>query len=137
MWPLPSALLVDDHAPMRATLRLWLADLAAPITECDNGLDVGACYAAHRPDWVLMDIQLPGQDGIAATRELIAANPSARVLIVTGYRDADVRRAAAAAGALGYVLKDNLPELREYLQHTNPANDTSQPDPREQKRTDR
>ena len=135
---MPSALLVEDHAPMRATLRMWLADLAAPITECDNGLDVCSCYAAHHPDWVLMDIDLPGQDGITATRELIAANPSARVLIVTGYRDADLRHAAAAAGARGYVLKDNLPELRHWFQATN-ADDTpnpSQHDPREQKGTD-
>ena len=132
---MPSALLVDDHAPMRATLRMWLADLAAPITECDNGLDVCSCYAAHHPDWVLMDIELPGQDGIAATRELIAANPEARVLIVTGYRDADLRRAAAAAGARGYVLKDNLPELRQWFQATNPdaTGNTCEPDHREQK----
>ena len=136
---MPSALLVEDHPPMRATLRMWLADLAAPIAECDNGLDVCSSYAAHHPDWVLMDIDLPGQDGITATRELIAANPSARVLIVTGYRDADLRRAAAAAGARGYVLKDNLPELRQWFQATN-ADDTQKPsqhDPREQKGTDR
>ena len=136
---MPSALLVEDHASMRATLRMWLADLAAPITECDNGLDVCSCYAVHQPDWVLMDIDLPGQDGITATRELIAANPSARVLIVTGYPDADLRRAAAAAGARGYVLKDNLPELRHWFQATN-ADDirnTSQHNPREQKGTDR
>jgi DNA-binding NarL/FixJ family response regulator len=121
---MPSALLVDDHAPMRATLRMWLADLAAPITECDNGLDVCASYAAHHPDWVLMDIELPGQDGIAATRELIAANPEARVLIVTGYRDPDLRRAAAAAGARGYVLKENLSELRHWFQ-ARKADDTT------------
>ena len=76
-------LLVEDHAPMRATLRMWLADLAAPITECDNGLDVCSCYAAHHPDWVLMDIDLPGQDGITATRELLTAHRAACVLIVT------------------------------------------------------
>ena len=136
---MPSALLVDDHAPMRATLRMWLADLAAPITECDNGLDVCSAYAAHHPDWVLMDIELPGQDGIAATLQLIAANPEARVLIVTGYRDADLRRAAAAAGARGYVLKDNLPELRQWFQDTNrdATGNSSQPDHREQEGSDR
>ncbi|MBI3422189.1 MAG: response regulator transcription factor [Acidobacteria bacterium] len=111
-----SVLLVEDHAPMRATLRLWLADLAAPITECANGAEVCASYAAERPDWVLMDIELPGQDGLAATRELLAAEPAARVLIVTTYDDAELRRAAQAAGARGYVLKENLLELRQWLQ---------------------
>ena len=113
---MPSVLIVEDHAPMRATLRLWLADLAAPITECDNGTEVCACYARHQPDWVLMDIDLPGQDGITATRELLRANPAARVLMVTGYDDAEMRSAAAAAGACGYVLKENLLDLRRLLQ---------------------
>ncbi len=113
---MPSVLLVEDHASMRATLRMWLADLAAPITECDNGAEVCACYARHHPDWVLMDIELPGQDGIAATRELLTANPAARVLIVTNYDDVEMRSAAAAAGACGYVLKENLLDLRRLLQ---------------------
>lgn len=115
---MPSVLLVEDHAPMRATLRMWLADVAAPITECGNGLEVGACYAAQRPDWVLMDIELPGQDGITTTRELLLANPTAHVLIVTGYDDAEMRGAAAAAGACGYVLKENLLDLRRLLLQT-------------------
>ena len=113
---MPSVLLVEDHAPMRATLRLWLADLVAPITECDNGLQVGACYERERPDWVLMDIELPGQDGITATRALLARDPAARVVIVTSYDDADMRQSAAAAGAYGYVLKNNLLDLRRLLQ---------------------
>ena len=113
---MPSVLLVEDHASMRATLRLWLSDMVAPIFECDNGTEVCVCYARHQPDWVLMDIDLPGQDGITATRELLRANPAARVLIVTGYDDAEMRGAAAAAGACGYVLKENLLVLRRLLQ---------------------
>jgi CheY-like chemotaxis protein len=110
-----SVLLVEDHAPMRDTLRMWLTGLAAPIAECDDGAAVCASYAAHHPDWVLMDIELPGQDGIAATRALLAQDPAARVLIVTGYDDDELRRAAAAAGACGYLLKENLWELRQWL----------------------
>jgi CheY-like chemotaxis protein len=121
---MPSVLLVEDHASMRATLRLWLSDLAAPIAECDNGTEVCACYARHQPDWVLMDIDLPGQDGIAATRELLMTNPAAQVLIVTAYDDAEMRQAAVAAGACGYVLKENLQELRHWLQAMS-ANETT------------
>jgi CheY-like chemotaxis protein len=114
--PLPSVLIVEDHASLRATLRMWLADLAGPITECDNGLDVCTRYtAAQHPDWVLMDIELPGQDGITATRQLLAQDPTARVLIVTSYDDAGLRAAAKAAGACGYVLKENLWEVRQWL----------------------
>ncbi len=113
---MPSVLIVEDHAPLRATLRLLLADVAAPITECDNGTTVCAAYAAQEPDWVLMDIELPGQDGITATRALLAHDPAARVVIVTSYDDADMRQSAAAAGAYGYVLKNNLLDLRRLLQ---------------------
>jgi len=94
---------------------MWLADVAEPIAECDSGSEVCASYAAHHPDWVLMDIELPGQDGIAATRQLLAAQPAARVVIVTSYDDAELRRAAQAAGASGYVLKENLWEVRQLL----------------------
>lgn len=110
-----SVLLVEDHASMRAMLRMWLLGLAEPIFECENGTEVTACYAAHHPDWVLMDIELPGQDGIAATRELLAHDPTARVLIVTSYDETELRSAAALVGARGYILKDSLWELRQWL----------------------
>jgi DNA-binding NarL/FixJ family response regulator len=113
MW---SVLLVEDHEPMRWMLRLLLSDLAAPIHECGDGAEAGRAYAAARPDWVLMDIALPGLDGIAATQQLIAAYPDARVVIVTDYNDAEMRQAAEAAGARGYVLKENLLDLRRLLQ---------------------
>lgn len=112
---MPSVLIIEDHALMRAILRTWLLGLAEPVFECENGSEASACYAAHHPDWVLMDIELPGQDGIAATRELLAQDPAARVLIVTSYDDAELRRAAALVGARGYLLKDSLWELRQWL----------------------
>jgi len=84
-------LIVEDNPRMRQMIRAVVADLAAPITECEGGEEVCACYAARRPDWVLMDVELPGLDGIAATRALLAAEPATRVLIVTGYDDADFR----------------------------------------------
>jgi DNA-binding NarL/FixJ family response regulator len=112
---MPSVLIVEDHALMRSMLQMWLLGLAEPIFECENGSEAIASYAAHHPDWVLMDIELPGQDGIAATRELLAQDPTAHVLIVTSYDDAELRRLAAAAGARGYLLKENLWELRQWL----------------------
>ncbi|MFN7929942.1 MAG: response regulator transcription factor [Blastocatellia bacterium] len=112
---MPSVLLVEDHASMRATLRLWLRDLLAPITECASGTEAWDCYAAQQPDWVLMDIDLPGQDGITTTRELLAHDPAARVLMVTSYDDAGLRQAALEAGARGYFLKENLVELRQWF----------------------
>jgi DNA-binding NarL/FixJ family response regulator len=62
-----------------------------------------------------MDLQMPVMDGLEATRRLHDVDPDARVIIVTQYGDAHLREAATQAGALGYVLKENLIELRQLI----------------------
>lgn len=112
-------LIVEDHPPMRQLLRAVIADLADGITECSNGAEAVAAYTTQQfqhEDWVLMDLEMPGLDGLEATRRLHAAFPDARILIVTQFGDEHWRAAAAAAGASGYVLKENLLELRGWLQ---------------------
>lgn len=109
-------LIVEDNAPMRALTRRMVGDLADHISECSDGDEALAAYAAERPDWVLMDIEMKRMNGIAATRQLLAAFPEARVVIVTNYADEPLRAAAKAAGACGYVLKENLIEVRRWLQ---------------------
>jgi two-component system response regulator DegU len=111
-----SLLIVEDNANMRRMLKSLLADLASVIHECADGAEALAVYAARRPDWVLMDIAMKDLDGISATRQIKAAYPDARIIIVTGYDEADLRQAAREAGACGYVLKENLLELRQRLQ---------------------
>ena len=113
--PTLKVLIVEDFAPMRRLLAGLLLEQSAEVFECADGAAALTAYAAHRPDWVLMDIELPGLDGISATRQLKAAWPSANVLIVTGYDEAELRRAAREAGACGYVLKTNLLELWQWL----------------------
>ncbi len=109
-------LLAEDNAAMRQMIRRILHGLADETCECGSGAEVCALYAAQQPDWVLMDIELPGQDGINATRQIKAAWPEANILIVTSYDEPALRQAAQAAGACGYVLKTNLLELRQRLQ---------------------
>jgi DNA-binding NarL/FixJ family response regulator len=100
-------LLVDDHPVVREGLRAILSaepDLSV-VGECGTGADAVRHAAALRPDVVLMDLRLPGLDGVAAT-ERIVADGSANVLVLTTYDDdADIVR-ALAAGATGYLLKD-------------------------------
>jgi two-component system response regulator DegU len=110
-----TALLVEDNEAMRQTLKQLLGDLAESIAECDDGAQALAAYRQYQPDWVLMDIRMKELDGLAATRQIKAAFPQARIVIVSGHDDARLRQAAGKAGACAYVNKENLLELRNLL----------------------
>lgn len=100
---------------MRTLLKRVIADLADAFCECSHGSRALAAYETNRPDWVLMDIRLKDLDGLTATEQIVNAWPGARVLMVTSFTDASLREAARRAGACGYVLKENLLEVRSWL----------------------
>jgi CheY-like chemotaxis protein len=108
-------LIVEDSQQMRQEIKLFVSDLAEEIGECCDGAEALAAYAAHRPDWVLMDIMMEKMDGLTATRQIKTTYPEARIMILTGYDDADLRAAAEGVGACEYVTKENLLELRRIL----------------------
>jgi CheY-like chemotaxis protein len=108
-------LIVDDDERMRSLIRSIVADLADSIIECADGAEAQACYAAHHPDWVLMDMMMPQMNGLVATRQLVAVDPAARIVMVTAHESQSLREAAVSAGACAYVSKDNLLDLREIL----------------------
>ena len=111
-----SVLIVDDSDEIRRMLRTVLADVADPIYECHDGAEAGAAYATHRPDWVLMDVSMEPVDGISATRHIIQAFPDAQIVMVTQHADVSLRDAARQAGASGYLVKDNLLDVRRFLE---------------------
>jgi len=106
-------LIVDDNQPMRRLIRSLLTDVAELIVECGDGAVARSLYAEHQPDWVLMDLMMPKVDGVCATRQILASYPAARILIVTDHESHALREAAWRAGACGYVLKENLKDLRQ------------------------
>lgn len=108
-------LIVDDNPAVRRMIARVVSDLADEIHECEDGAEVLAAYRQSHPDFVLMDIAMKGVDGITATRQIIAAFPGARVIMVTGHGDEPLRAAAREAGACGYVLKENLLAIRELI----------------------
>jgi DNA-binding NarL/FixJ family response regulator len=110
-----NVLIIDDSAPVRRAIRAIVGDLADELHECEDGAGARAAYLACRPDWVLMDIKMRETDGLSATREIMAADPRARVVIVSAYDDAGLRAEAAGAGACAYVVKENLLDLRRLL----------------------
>ena len=101
---------------MRRVIRRILSGIAAEIVECEDGDEALATYARTHPDWVLMDIEMAGVDGITTTRRITEAFPASKVIIVTNHSDEPLRAAARAAGACGYVLKENLLDLRRLLE---------------------
>ena len=100
-------LLVDDQRLMRDGLRTLLElepDLTV-IGEGGNGQEALAAYAELQPDVVLMDVRMPGMDGVEATRQICAYWPAARVIILTTFDEDEYVFEGLRAGALGYLLK--------------------------------
>jgi DNA-binding NarL/FixJ family response regulator len=102
----------DDHAIVRSGLAQLLAtaDDIELVGDAPNGLDAVAVVAAQRPDVVLMDLSMPELDGVGATKQIVAANPDARVVVLTSFADDRHIADALRAGAIGYVLKHADPD---------------------------
>ena len=101
-------LLADDQALVRGALSALLSletDLEV-VAEVGDGDAVVAAVREHRPDVALLDVEMPGLDGISATAEVRAAAPGTRVLIVTTFGRPGYLRRALHAGASGFVVKD-------------------------------
>jgi DNA-binding NarL/FixJ family response regulator len=104
-------LVVDDDALVRAGLAMLLAGVKeiAVVGEAADGSEVAHAVAEHEPDVVLMDIRMPGMDGLAATELLRARDDAPEVIVLTTFdADDDVLR-ALRAGASGFLLKDTPP----------------------------
>lgn len=108
-------LIVDDSQRVRGLIKRLVGGLCEAVRECADGSEALAAYEEFHPDWVLMDIRMREVDGLEATRRIVAADPEARVMIVTNCDDQQMRERARVAGACGYVLKENLWSLREIL----------------------
>ncbi|MEV4386320.1 response regulator transcription factor [Micromonospora sp. NPDC049580] len=104
-------LLVDDQHLIRAGLRM-LCDAQPDIEvvgEADNGREAVVLAARLIPDVVVMDLRMPGVDGITATSRILAERPATRVLVLTTFGDDDHLYPALSAGACGFLLKDAPP----------------------------
>ena len=104
--------IVDDHSVVREGLRAFLRlqdgiDVVGEAATADEAIQVAAALS---PDVVLLDLVMPGGDGIGAIRRVIEGAPAARVLVLTSFADDAQIFAAMAAGAAGYLLKDVDPQ---------------------------
>jgi DNA-binding NarL/FixJ family response regulator len=107
-----AVLLVDDQELIRYGLRLVLEaqpDLVV-VGEASDGAEAVQAAQRLRPDVVLMDVRMPGLDGIEATRQLTAALPDTRIIVLTTYDLDDFAFGALRAGAAGFLLKNTRPD---------------------------
>jgi DNA-binding NarL/FixJ family response regulator len=104
-------LVVDDDALVRAGLAMLLAGAEgiAVVGEAADGSEVAQAVAEHEPDIVLMDIRMPGMDGLAATELVRAQDDAPEVIVLTTFEVDDYVLRALRAGASGFLLKDTPP----------------------------
>ena len=107
-----TVLILDDQPLQRFGFRMLLdsAPGTQVVGEAANGAEAVRRTAELRPDVVLMDVRMPGMDGIEATRRIVASGGRSRVLVLTTFDLDDYAHAALRAGASGFLLKDALPE---------------------------
>jgi DNA-binding NarL/FixJ family response regulator len=119
-------LLVDDDDLMRAGLTAVLSsdETIDVVGEAPDGRAAVERAIELRPDVVLMDVRMPGLDGIAATRELLAVSPDAKVVVLTTFEEDDYIFGALSAGASGFLLKRTRPEELIAAIHTVAAGDS-------------
>lgn len=104
-------LVVDDHPIVRRGIsaEINLDPEMSVIGEAQNGLEAVEMARQLKPDVILMDLMMPQMDGVEATRQIIAANPDAQVLILTSFTEEDSVYTAVKAGAAGFIYKDRPP----------------------------
>jgi len=108
-------LIADDQRVVREGLGMLvsLIDEVEVVASASDGAEAVRLAEAHNPDVILMDLRMPGVDGVAATADLRQRLPTARVLVLTTYADDAAILSALRAGAVGYLTKDASAELIE------------------------
>ncbi len=100
--------LVDDHALVRLGLKTLIDDQPdmEVVAEAGTAVEANGVVESLRPAVVLMDIRLPGEGGLEATRQILSRHPATKVVILTSFADEELVMAAIRAGAVGYLLKE-------------------------------
>lgn len=114
-----SVLLVDDHPFVREGIRSFLSDLPdfEVVGEASSGMEALKLAQEHAPDFILLDINMPGMNGLEAVGQLRKSTPDAKILILTVHNSREYVLHVAKSGAHGYILKEAPPaELLHAMQ---------------------
>jgi two-component system, NarL family, response regulator LiaR len=124
-------LVVDDHAVIRSGLRKFLMvnrELEA-VGEATDGVEAVQMAGLYKPDVILMDLMMPAMEGIAATREIREKYPTAQIIVLTSFSEANLVKQALQAGAIGYIQKNvTASELRDAIQSAHAGRMTLSPE---------
>ena len=108
----PRVLIVEDEPMLREALAQMLGDKGLRVVGlARNGVEAVEVAPQLRPDVVLMDLRMPGMDGIEATKQIRQALPKTQVLVLSAYDDAGLHRSAEEAGVFCYMVKGCAPQL--------------------------
>lgn len=107
---MPKVLIVDDAAFMRVTLKNVFGPAGFEIEEAENGAVAVSKYSEVKPDVVTMDITMPELDGIEATKQIIAGDPSAKVIMVSALGQEKMVKDAILNGAKDFIVKPFQPD---------------------------
>lgn len=109
-------MIVDDHAGTREMIREVLALPGIVFCECASGDEALRSAREFKPDWITIDVNLPGRDGFEVTRTLRAEHPQVRVIIFTAHKDPHFRDLSNSVGAAAIIYKDNITTLGALLE---------------------
>jgi CheY-like chemotaxis protein len=113
-------LVVDDHAAFRATVRQMFDGLNAVVIEAGSGEEALQLFGSEHPDWVIMDLRMPGMGGIKATEAIHHLDASARVIVISQFTEPEWGEQARQAGAVGFVSKEHLAQLVSIIDQQSP-----------------
>lgn len=113
-------LIADDHAGMRGIIRRSCASLAADFAECDSGAAAVKVCSENAPDWVIMDLRMPGMNGLNATEAVRQVAPLARVIVISQFTEPELAEQARRAGAVDFVSKEDMSRLVEIIRRQPP-----------------
>lgn len=109
-------LIVEENKAMSRLLGTLLEGLAISVSQCNEGARAVESCADLNPDYVVIDLNLAGVDALAATSRIVAAHPGVRVLMLGEEDDSRLRGRAAESGVWKYVHKENLVDVRRFLE---------------------
>ena len=108
-------LIVDDHNDMRSFIRSMIETEENNIVEGINGVEAVDLFQSKTPDLVLMDLEMPVMDGLAATEEILKLNSKARVIVITQHESDVIHKLALSSGAVAFLPKSELSQLPSLL----------------------